>query len=153
MYKQAILIILSLLLVAGCAKKKEEAQRLEQELMDQQAAAPDTLMEDTLAAADTIGLAVEEPFFEETSPYAIRETEPPGFVLQVAACPSLEYARYLIDLYQQRGYDPYLTSTFHNGEKYYRVRVGGFDTYQEARALQMEILDKFSASAWIEETQ
>jgi cell division septation protein DedD len=79
--------------------------------------------------------------------------EQPGYVVQVAACESMEYAQYLVEKYQNRGYDPYMITATVEGQTYYRVRIGGIETEQEAKQLKNELLDKYSIQAWIDEIQ
>ena len=150
MYKRIAILSIGFILLFGCAKKKEEAGRLEQEMLQQQEqAAAESISRDTLQPVDTGQLEVQQ-----VEPEAVpgESREPAGYVVQVAACPSLAYARYLLDLYKRRGYEPYLTTTVVDGEKYYRVRIGAGDQYQQAQALKAEIEDKYSVSAWIDRT-
>ncbi len=144
------------LLAVSCSRKKEEAARLEQEMMRE--AAADTTAEPGLAFEDTAEYAAPDldagaiPS-EEKPKFVPQEEQAEGFVVQVAACESLEYAQYLVEKYTARGYSPYLTMANVGGQTYYRVRVGGFGTLQEAQKLQAELVDKFSVNAWIDHTE
>lgn len=148
-------VILLGLLVIGCAEKQKEAEELEKEMMEQRVAtdtAPETADVDTATPTDT-AMPDARAVPAEEEPEAIIQEAPEGdFALQVAACESLEYARHLVDLYTERGYDPYLTTTVQDGQTFYRVRIGGFPTVAEATALQAEIRDKYSTKGWVDET-
>ena len=145
--------LLLIALVVGCSKKKEEAAKLEQEMVGQETAAVDTgpdtaaMLADTTEAID-VGAIPEE---EETA--FTPKQEETGYAVQVAACESLDYAQYLVEKYTGRGYDPYMTTTTVEGRTYYRVRIGGIESLQEAKELKDELLDKYSIKAWIEEIE
>ncbi len=143
------------LLVVSCSRKKEEAARLEQEMMQQEAVdtaaeaglTPEDTAEYAAAGMDVGAIPSEEPEFVP------QEEEAAGYVVQVAACESLEYAQYLVEKYTARGYSPYLITTVVDGQTYYRVRVGGLATLQEAKVLKAELVDKYSVEAWIDKTE
>ncbi len=158
MFKLITIFLLCVVFAVGCSKKKEEAERLEQEMLDQEPALTDTAQAETLEPVDTAWsevMAAEESV-EPSRPgdeVLAQSDEPAGFVVQVAACPSLEYAYYLAELYETRGYETYLTSTLFQDQKFYRVRIGGYDTYEDAAAVQTEIRDRYSVSAWVAENR
>jgi hypothetical protein len=52
--------------------------------------------------------------------------------------------------YNERGYQPYVTTYLHEGQQYYRVRLGIFETLAEANALKLELEDKYSVGTWID---
>jgi cell division septation protein DedD len=142
------------LLLGGCAEKQKEAEELEKEMMEQRAAAdtaPETTGVDTAVPTDTAMPDARAVPAEEEAQTITQETPEGDFALQVAACENLGYARHLIDLYTERGYDPYLTTTVQDGQTFYRVRIGGFPTVAEATALQAEIRDKYSTKGWVDE--
>lgn len=149
------LCALGALLLFGCAKKKEEAAKLEQELIEQESLAMAESLADAGAvppesvaveviAADVDAVPQEEPGFVPGPPPGS------GFTVQVAACENLEYARYLIELFADRGYEPYLSNTVLDGQTYHRVRVGAFEGHSEAKALMDELIDRYSVTAWID---
>lgn len=156
-WKLFALIGVFALLAVSCSRKKEEAARLEQEMMQEEAEAVDTAAEAGLTPEDTAEYATagmdagaipsEEPEFVP------QEEEAAGYVVQVAACESLEYAQYLVEKYTARGYSAYLTTATIDGQTYYRVRVGGLATLQEAKELKAELVDKYSVEAWIDKTE
>ncbi|MFH1688371.1 MAG: SPOR domain-containing protein [bacterium] len=150
-----VLWALGILVVFGCAKKKEEAARLEQELIHQESLA----MAESLADARAVppeSEAVESTTSDagavprEKTAFEPQEAPGSGFTIQVAACEDLEYARHLIEVFTGRGYEPYLTSTIQDGQTFYRVRIGAFDGYSQAKAVQDELADRYSAPVWID---
>jgi len=142
----AVVLVLSLLAI-GCSKKKEEAAELEKELMGQQ----DTMAEVSAEPVDTVSPPVSVA-------QAPKETEPPipsgpigsGYTVQVAGCEDRAYAEYLLEVYTGRGYEPYLTTATVGGQTYYRVRIGSFESLAEAKAMKVELRDRFSLDAWID---
>jgi cell division septation protein DedD len=145
------------LLAVSCSRKKEEAAQLEQEMIQEEAAV-DTTAEAGLTPEDTAGYAPTGMDAgaipsEEKRQFVPQEEETVGYVVQVAACESLEYAQYLVEKYTARGYSPYLTTATVDGQTYYRVRVGGIATLQEAKELKAELVDKYSVEAWIDKTE
>jgi cell division septation protein DedD len=154
-YTVLFLFLLAAVLVTGCSDdKKEEAARLEQELMG-----GDT-------ASDTSGKPAQTPDSMEPGmtapthePGAIpseKQVDLPGqptgsgYAVQVAGCENADYATYLVGVYKNRGYEPYVTQTSVGGITYYRVRIGLFETMSEANSLKAELQDKFSIAPWID---
>ena len=145
------------LLAMSCSRKKEEAAQLEQEMKQEEAVAVDTAAEAGLTPEDTAEYAAPEldagAIPSEEPQFVPQEEEAAGYVVQVAACESLEYAQYLVEKYTTRGYSPYLITATVDGQTYYRVRVGGLATLQEAKELKTELVDKYSVEAWIDKTE
>jgi cell division septation protein DedD len=151
------LVLMGLLVIsvlAACSDKQKEAARLEQEMKDMESGA-DTLAAE--AAVDTIpepSAADADAIPEEIAPSP--EPMPPapsgdGYTVQVASCEDETYARYLLDLYRDRGYDPFVNTFTLEGQLYYRVRIGIAPTLSEANALKQEIQDKYSIECWIDQ--
>jgi cell division septation protein DedD len=148
-------ILLAAALVSACSEKQKEAARLEEEMKNQEGAA-DTMAEAQTAETDTLKTApVTKPGAvpQETKPAA--EAMPPappgeGYTVQVASCEDAAYARHLVNLYRERGFEPYVTQYTLDGQLYYRVRVGNVPTYAQARAIKQELESKYSVSAWID---
>ena len=147
-------LALALLLVVGCADKKDEVADLENEMMAQEQpeanaaeAVPDTTQEmaEPETPPDASAIPQEDTHFESSPPVG------GGYTVQVASCERLEYARHLVETYVERGYEAYLTSTVVEGQTYYRVRIGGVPTFSEAKTLQAELIDKYSVhESWID---
>ncbi|MCK4858888.1 MAG: SPOR domain-containing protein [candidate division Zixibacteria bacterium] len=147
-YKLLVLLVVLLLLGFGCSRKQEEASQLEQEMLGGDDTTADMLAAESLPAdMDAGAIPVEEELQVE-----LQLTEAAGYFVQMAACESSEYARYLADKYVARGYEPYVTTTTVDGQTYYRVRIGGLETLQQAKELKAELADKYSIDAWIDKT-
>jgi cell division septation protein DedD len=145
------------LLAMSCSRKKEEAARLEQEMMQEEAETADAAAEAGLTPEDTAEYAAPDmdaaAIPSEEPQFVPQEEEAAGYVVQVAACESLEYAQYLVDKYTTRGYSPYLITATVDGQTYYRVRIGGLATLEGAKELKVELVDKYSVEAWIDKTE
>ena len=149
LFKLILILALSLFLTMSCSKKQEDADKLEQEMMGN---LEDTLV-DTSQAIDTVEVAmgvVEEVPSEPTVDPMPKRPAGSGFTVQVAACEDETYARYLVDLYTTRGYEPFVSEFSVDGQKYYRVRIGVFENSSEANSLKQELADKFSLATWID---
>lgn len=140
------------LLFVACAERQDEAEKLGQEVTEQEVdsapmageTAPDSAsMADEQSAADAAAALAKVEDIPEIPPGE-------GFTVQVAACPDYEYAQYMVDLYRRRGYEPYMTKFSDGGESFYRVRIGTYETTAEAVALKDELLDKYSLDTWID---
>lgn len=147
---------LTFLLLIGCSDKQKEAARLEQEMKDREAAA-DTMaggemtLEDSLAGLELVADASAIP--DETVPEPLPMPPVPrgeGYTVQVASCENEEYARHLVGVYANRGYDAFVTTITYENQTYYRVRIGNFEGISEARTLQEELVDRFSEQPWID---
>jgi len=143
-----------LLLIMACAKKQEEADKLEKEMMAQEEPAVEVAPETT--AVDTT-TPDEQPADYNATPEEVPEptvqpitTSGDGFTVQVTSCEDLANAQYQIELYERRGYEAYMSSFVHEGQTFYRVRIGQFESLAEAKALQYELIDKFSLEGiWV----
>jgi cell division septation protein DedD len=148
---------LVLLLVAGCSDdKKEEAQRLEQEMLGGERQT-DTAPGGELAVGpgDTPSPPSGRPEAvpkEEARPVGLpSQPSGSGYAVQLASCPSSEYAEYLVNRYTKRGYQPWvITYTSPQGEIFFRVRLGFFDSLEEANRVKHELVDKYSINAWVD---
>ncbi|MEW6412416.1 MAG: SPOR domain-containing protein [Candidatus Zixiibacteriota bacterium] len=147
-YKLALVIILSLSMGFGCSKKKEEAAELEKEMLGK----PDTATAVmTQPATDTTPDVAAVP--QEPEPSFMGAPAGSGYTVQVAGCEDRAYAEYLVEKYTARGYEPFVTTTTVEGQIYYRVRIGAFATLSEARALKIQLEDRYSVDAWIDYIQ
>jgi len=147
---------LTFLLLIGCSDKQKEAARLEQEMKDREAAA-DTMaggemtLEDSLAGLELVADASAIP--DEAAPEPLPMPPVPrgeGYTVQVASCENEEYARHLVEVYANRGYDAFVTTITYENQTCYRVRIGNFEGISEARTLQEELIDRFSEQPWID---
>ena len=151
--KAYLIGLLAALLLIGCADRQEDAEKLGQEVMEQEGETADSLTSDAQITEDS--RAVDDVTADVS---AVPEgtsslTEAPvgeGYSVQIAACEDYEYAQYLLDLYRQRGYEPYAVKFNHEGQAFYRVRIGSFESAAEAAALKTELIDKYSIEAWVD---
>ncbi|MGP8321695.1 MAG: SPOR domain-containing protein [Methanosarcinaceae archaeon] len=151
-----LIILMTILLVFGCSKKKDEVAQLEKELMGQ-TEQDSTAIADSLVRLDSI--AAEEAMNAEAIPEESERFVMPGkpagsgYTVQVAGCENSDYAQYLVRKYQNRGYEPYVTTRTVEDQLYNRVRIGVFDSFSEANALKAELNDKYSIESWIDITE
>lgn len=141
------------LFASGCSDKQDEADEIERQMMETpetlttvDTVQPETEPVDTMQQPDVSAVPEEEPALPDLP----GEPAGSGFVVQVAACESADYARYLIDKYTGRGYEPWVTEVMHDGQQYYRVRVGPYETLEKAREMKLELEDRYSIKAWID---
>ncbi len=76
-----------------------------------------------------------------------------GYTVQIASCESEAFAKRLVSLYTERGYQPFVTTITYTNQEYYRVRVGHFQKAAEARALRDELADRYSIKPWVDRTE
>ena len=143
------------LMFVACADRQDEAEKLAQELAEQEIAVADSVSISADITSDSSLAAIEKSSADAAA--ALQEARnipeaPPGegFTVQVAACTDYEYAQYMVDLYRRRGYEPYMTKFEEGGENYYRVRIGAYETTAEAKALKADLLDKYSLETWVD---
>lgn len=141
------------MLTMSCAERQEEAEKLGQEVMEQDSLATDTTA--ATAAVEPDSSATKKAAADALA--ALKETTAlapapsgEGYTVQVAACESYDYAQHLLDLYRRRGYEPYAVQIDHEGQAFYRVRIGSFETAAEAAALKSELSDKYSTETWVD---
>jgi len=140
----------------SCSQKKEEAAKLEQEVLDQessQVAVTDSAVEmiDSAALTELDARAVPEEEMEPELPSMPGQPMGSGFTVQVAGCEDEDYARHLVDVYTKRGYEPYVNEVSIDGQVYYRVRIGVFESFGVASALKSELSDKYSIEPWVDQ--
>ncbi|HKK21811.1 MAG TPA: SPOR domain-containing protein [candidate division Zixibacteria bacterium] len=149
-----ILFLLLLLAFAGCSKKKEEAKKLQNEMMQRDTVTDTVLDTVTAMMPDTTRMRANAgavPSDEMPSQYMPRQPQGEGYTVQVASTTGENDAHRLIDLYTKRGYEPYVTKTDIDGVTYYRIRIGQFQTLSEAKQLKTELSDRFSVKGWIDD--
>lgn len=146
-----ILLSFCLLCWVGCSKDEDKVAELEQEVMDAES-------QDVLADT-TAGEGVTEPEQETAEGYAMAEEEPAksyepsatgGFTVQVGAGTNEVNADYLAEKFINRGYEAFITRVYIDDVLHYRVRVGNYETFEQAKEIGMEIKDKYSIDFWID---
>ncbi|UCD16533.1 MAG: SPOR domain-containing protein [Candidatus Zixiibacteriota bacterium] len=142
----------------GCSKDKDEIAELEQEVLEEQSAdyLPDTVSAE--APAEQAGTESTEEY--TMTPEVVPEEEeqvptPPrpsgeGYTVQVAAGTNPTYAHDLADRFIMRGYEAFVTEAVIDGQTFYRIRIGDFETVTEAKNFGAELRDKYSTDFWID---
>lgn len=152
-YSIILLLIFSIAFMFGGCKKDEEISDLEQEVLESDAAdnLTDSIAEESAVTAEEELAMTPEKTPEETPsrPEMPIRMETAGFCVQVSASTSYENTYNLVELYAERGYEAYVTEAVIEGETFYRVRIGVFETVEQARQLALELSDKYSANYWI----
>lgn len=159
MYRKSMILLIPILLIlfVGCSKEaKDEAAKMEKEMLaDTQTSVDTTTMTDTAAvmSPDT-GANFEASAVPDEKPSSMMPAKPAGegYTVQVASCEDRDYAQSLVEKYKERGYEPYVTSVTVDGQSYYRVRIGIFESISQAKALQAELADRYSVNSWIDAT-
>lgn len=153
--KKTILLIVVSLLVFGCSKKQEDAAKLEQEMLAKDEAPVDTAV-DTEAVDDSAMVEavtdVDVAAVPAEEPQATMPARPvgDGYAVQVASCESADYARYLVEKYTKREYDPYISEISVEGQLFHRVRLGPYETLSEAKEVQAKLLSDYTQESWID---
>ena len=149
-----ILLISFLLLIGGCNKDQEvsdlEAEVKSAESIDYLADSV-TEPEEAVAAEDEIAMTPEvAPEEEAPSTEMPKRMETEGFTVQVASSTNVENTQLLVEKYAERGYEAFVTEAIIEGETFYRIRIGVFETYAQADELGLELKDKYSIAYWID---
>lgn len=147
--KALMILTIAAFFVSGCSDKQKDSEQIEQDVTD--LAAESAMFDTTESVLDTSMIEDESEFAEEPDLEMPRAPQGDGYVVQVSSATDESYAFYLVDLWRERGYEPYVTTITYNDEPYFRVRIGLFDAYSEAKKLVAELEDKYSANAWIDQ--
>jgi cell division septation protein DedD len=150
-----IFILAFSLIIIGCSKDQDEIDALQEDATEMDASAAMDSLEST---GDEGGEAVTdyaEP--EVTAAEESYEPEPEpeypdveGFVVQLGSYYDYELAEYFAGKYKNRDYPAFVRQIEIDGETYYRLRVGVYETYEEAERVGEELVDKYSATYWID---
>jgi cell division septation protein DedD len=152
------MVILAVLFLFCACSKDEDVAQLEQETIDAQTT--DYQTDSATGEEETVGevdLAENE---YATTPETTPEEEPVavptsnyggmgGYTIQVGSGTNYENVKYIMQKYLDRGYDAFITEAYINDELVYRLRIGNFENYSEAKAMALELEDKYSAKFWI----
>ena len=147
--KALMILILAALMASGCSDKKKDSEQIQQKTTD---LAVESAMVDTTESVPDVSLIEDESeLAEEPALDMPGAPQGDGYIVQVSSATDESYAFFLVDLWRERGYEPYVTTITYNDETYFRVRIGLFDDHSEAKKLVAEIDDKYSANAWIDQ--
>lgn len=151
-----ILFSMVLLLAFGCSKDQEKVDQLEKEVMN--AESQDLMTDSAAIAAKAESTAAKTQVAKTTAKTAkdelnARRFEPTatgGFTVQVASGTSRTYANYMAEQFIERGYNAFVTEVYFDDVTYYRVRIGNYESYDEAKLVGQDLHDKFSVNFWID---
>ena len=147
--KALMILTIAALFALGCSDKQKESGQIEQEMTD--LAAESAMIDTSESVLDTSIIEDESELTGEPALEMPRAPQGDGYVVQVSSATDESYAFYLVDLWKERGYEPYVTTITYNDETHFRVRIGLYDAFSEARKLVAELGDKYSANAWIDQ--
>ncbi|MEW5923533.1 MAG: SPOR domain-containing protein [Candidatus Zixiibacteriota bacterium] len=152
------LLLFAAFLMTGCSKDEQVAE-LEKQIQESES---EDLLQDTTTEVEV----TEQPAVQETKTYtktpetAPREEKAPSYMpkhtgtgqytVQVASGSNPEWIKIMADTYIRRGYEAFITETNVDGETFYRLRIGSYDEFSEAKAVGLELQDKYSANFWID---
>ena len=147
--KALMILTVAALFASGCSDKKNDSEKIEKEMTE--LTAETTTVDTAVPVVDTGMMADEPELADEAAPDMPRAPQGDGYTVQVSSATDESYAFYLVDLWTQRGYEPYVTTITYNDETHFRVRIGLFESYSKAKKLVAGLEDKFSAEAWIDQ--
>jgi len=146
------------LCLAGCAEKKEEVKALEKEMIGDRAA----VVMDSLAAPakpepekDTVGgTSMPAEIMQAVEPAAPSPTpalsDADGFVIQLGSYADQALATAKAEEYQRLGYHAFVSRAEVGERTVYRLRIGVYNSYQEAQEVGRLLADRYSAQFWID---
>ncbi|RKX30223.1 MAG: hypothetical protein DRP46_05860 [Candidatus Zixiibacteriota bacterium] len=155
------ILFLAVLMVGGCSKDEDVAE-LEQQIKDTES---EDLLKDTLAGEKVVTGETEmteekysmtpeaAPEEEKTPSYMPEYTGTGQYTVQVAAGGNPEWVKYMAETFIRRGYEAFITEAIVDGETFYRLRIGSYDSFSKAKAAGMELADKYSVDYWIDYNQ
>jgi len=157
-----IIVLAAGMILVGCSKDEDEIEALEQEAADSDASA----VMDSLGAGkgEMAGEQVDTAAQPETPVSQPEPTEPEpepepeygdmeGYVVQLGSYKGYDLADYWADKYRERDFPVYIGEVELDGETYYRLRVGVYETYQEAKEVGLLLKDRYSADYWIDKNR
>lgn len=151
MTRSCLIVLLAMVVLsAGCSKEQEELDAIQQDATTDEATAVMDSLEGTGAKEqpETSGYAEPEPAAEP-------EPEPDysditGFVVQIGSYTNYELASAMAEKYQNRDLPAFLREVEIDGRVYYRLRIGVYETYAEAKTVGEFLVDRYSATYWID---
>ena len=156
-------MVMMFVILSGCSKKKEEPAAEQQSVESVEAAPEPTAMEDTtiedeIAVEDTTvedipqemeAIEVEPVEFVEPVP---TQTSGEGYyVIQLAACVKRNSAEEIVDLLNKQGVEAFIEKAYVSSKQrdFYRVRVGAFSEFSNAKAEAERIQRNTGYPYWI----
>ena len=108
-----------------------------------------------------LGLSTDEQLFEKTTLVSEKNLDPPkpeltklnlptsGWSIQVGSFPSLEEAEDLIADLSEKELDSYYVVALINGENWYRVRVGGYNSRALAEKAKVSLSKRLGGTDYL----
>jgi cell division septation protein DedD len=145
----AIFLIVALAVFFGCDKSKEDVDKLEQEAMEVTETVSDSL---TIEEESDVTETLEETVSAEDDLASRRyeATGTGGFTVQIGSGTSRRDANYTAEQFIGRGYEAFVSEVYIDDVSYFRIRIGNFETYEEARQLGEDLKDKYTVDYWID---
>jgi len=153
MYRVFVVAMLIVgLTFAGCSKKEEDVKAIEQEAVEGEAAEVMDSLERTGTEAETYqeaaAGAAQTETYSEAAPTDYSGLE--GFVVQIGSYADYNFARMMAEKYQTRDYPAFVQTIEIDGKIYYRLRVGVYETLEDAKTIGELLKDRYSAEYWID---
>jgi septal ring-binding cell division protein DamX len=142
------------LILMGCSNNQEDVDALSEEAAQDNASGVMDSLEgsglgeenDTLAEVAT---AETEEMTDESSS-APDYSDLSGFVVQVGSYSTYEFAQMMADKYTDRDYPAFVVNANIDGITYYRLRIGVYETMEEAKKVGELVSDRYSTEYWID---
>jgi cell division septation protein DedD len=151
-----ILLTVATVLVLSCSEKKEKVEALQQEAQEpetesvldslEQAGQQPKATPDTVETMEKVTPPAEEQKPPERMPDYSQQS---GYVVQIGSYAYRDFAEMVAEKYRKRDYPTFVTEATIGGETLYRVRIGVYDTFDEAKNIGDELKDRFSAQYWV----
>jgi len=149
-------LLIAGLLIAGCSKKNEDVEALEKEAAQDDAAA-------VMDSLNQVGTETTPEVTETTKPTTepVKKPEKPavetdnlagieGYVVQIGSYASHDFAAMMAEKYQKREFPAFIRSVDIDGNTYYRLRIGVYETVEEAKMVGDIIKDRYSVDYWVD---
>ena len=150
-----ILVLIAGLMTVGCNKKQDEIEALQDEATGADAEAVlDSLEGSGEMAEDAVEESVpatpKEPPVKKKPEPEPDYSQAEGYVIQIGSYSDYELASYWAEKYLDREYKAFLREVEIGGETLYRLRIGVYDTFQEAKDAGELLSDRYSLTYWID---
>jgi cell division septation protein DedD len=73
-----------------------------------------------------------------------------GYVVQIGSYSTYDFAQMLAAKYQKRDYPAFVQATNIGDQTYYRLRVGVYETLDDAKQIAQLMSDRYSVEYWID---
>ncbi|MEZ5359161.1 MAG: SPOR domain-containing protein [Candidatus Zixiibacteriota bacterium] len=151
-----VCIILAGFLLVGCSKEDEDVDALgDKAAQDEAAAVMDSLNNVGAGTATKEQGTSAEDTQTKKEPKVKHEPEVDysglhGYVVQVGSYSDYDFAKMMSEKFTQRDYPAFVVSTEIDGMTYYRLRIGVYETYAEAKEVGDLVKDRYSTDYWID---